>query len=375
MAITTRALVAYEPENGHANFKLEEVTISRPVQPDEVLVRMVASGVCHTDLIFALAPAEAFGPFPKVLGHEGAGYVEEVGSNVTSVKKSDAVLCSFSSCSSCRDCRADHPAFCQSFNTLNYAGTPELYSQSSGHFFGQSSFSNLAVVRERSVVNVSNHIKSQDDLHLFAAMGCAFQTGAGTVENLCGCGPSDAVVILGLGGVGLAGIMAAKISGAQPIVGVDRFTDRLELAKSLGATHVINTADEATPTENLIEVVKEMTGGIGATIVVDTTGAMPLINAAINLIGHRGQMVILGVAPLDAELGLHLVSFMQTGKTVRGSIEGDVNPSIYIPKMIDWFRQGKFAIDKLIKTYPMEDYEKALEDMHRGATVKPVLLW
>lgn len=355
--------------------KLEEVTLARQVEADEILVRMVATGVCHTDILYAMAPAEALGPYPKVLGHEGAGYVEEVGSNVKAIKRGDAVLCSFSSCSSCTDCKTGHPSFCRSFAALNFVSAPELYSKSSGLFFGQSSFSNLCIVRESSVVNVTSLIESKEDLHLFAPLGCGFQTGAGTVENFCNAGPSDAIVIIGLGGVGLSSIMAAKIAGAHTIIGIDRIDARLQLAKSMGATHVINTAEGETPLEKVTDVVKEMTNGDGASIAIDTAGVVPLIKSALDFIGNRGQLVLVGVPPLDTELGVHLVSFLQTGKILRGCIEGDATPSTYVPKMIKWFRDGKLPIDQLIKTYPVAEYAKAIEDMHSGKTIKPVLLW
>ena len=150
------------------------------------------------------------------------------------------------------------------------------------------------------------------------------------------------------------------------------FDERLELAKSVGATHVINTSEKDF---DLTKAIKELTDGIGADIVMDTTGNMGLINSGMEFTANRGQMIILGVPPADGIVPVHLITFMQTGKRLRGSIEGDVTPSEYVPKMIKWHKEGKLPIEKLIKYYKVEEYEKALEDMHKGSTIKPVLIW
>jgi len=286
------------------------------------------------------------------------------------------VLLSFRSCNKCKDCKDSHPAYCQEFSA-NYSGEANVFRTADGpgpsaSFFGQSSFASHAIVKEASVVNVSSVIKNEDELKLFAPLGCGFQTGIGTVDKFCGAGEKDFVVILGLGGVGLSAIMAAKLNNCPIIVGVDRFPERLDLAKSFGATHVINTS---TLENDLAAEIKSLTEGHGSSITVDTTGNMGLIKLGMDFTGNRGQMIILGVPPPDGVLDIHLNTFMQTGKSIRGSIEGDVTPSEYIPKMIQWYRDGKLPIDKLIKFYPVEDFERAISDMNSGVTVKPVLVW
>ncbi|OCK78337.1 NAD(P)-binding protein, partial [Lepidopterella palustris CBS 459.81] len=373
-SISARAIIAHEPVDGQLNWKLENVTL-RELQPTELLVRMVSTGICHTDLIFGMMPKEA-GPYPKVLGHEGAGYVEEIGTDVKNAQVGDAVLLSFQFCSTCKDCKDGHPSYCKQFAAINYGGEQGVYetteSKASGVFFGQSSFSSHAIVKEASVTIVSSIVKNNEELKLFAPLGCGFQTGVGTVDQLTGAGGKDAIVIMGLGGVGLTAIMAAKLKGCITIIGVDRSQERLEMAKTFGATHIVNSSNLKV---SLVEEIRSLTDGNGSSITIDTTGNMDLIGNGMDFTANRGQMIILGVPPMDASLGVHLVSFMQTGKLLRGSIEGDVTPSEYIPKMVQWYRDGKLPIDKLVKFYPVKDFESAIADMKSTVTVKPVLVW
>jgi Zn-dependent alcohol dehydrogenase len=207
---TAQALVAHEPLDGKFKFTLEDVSV-RELKDDEVLVRMVATGICHTDLVFASLPNEA-GPYCKVLGHEGGGYVEKVGASIAHVKEGNSVLLSFSFCGKCRDCEAHHPSFCQLFSEINCVGDPDVFQNTAGvkawgGFFGQSSFASLAIAKGTSVVNVTDLIQNEEELKLFAPLGCGFQTGAGTVDKLCSASKQDIVVILGLGGVGLSSVM------------------------------------------------------------------------------------------------------------------------------------------------------------------------
>ncbi|TVY42259.1 Aryl-alcohol dehydrogenase [Lachnellula occidentalis] len=350
-SVSARAIVAREPVQGKPDWKLEDVTL-RQLESNELLIRIVATGVCHTDLLFALMPPEA-GPYPKVLGHEGAGYVQEIGSKVQNATVGDAVLLSFQFCSTCKNCKQNHPAYCQKFEELNYSGDPEVFhvadgSKSSGSFFGQSSFSSFAIVKDSSTIKVTDLIKNEEELKLFAPLGCGFQTGVGTVDQLAAAGSQDTVVIMGLGGVGLTAVMAAKMKECAIVIGIDRVPERLKIAKMCGATHTINTSDSELDLE---EVVKALTGGNGPTITVDTTGNVNLIRMGVDFTANRGQMILLGVAPMDASLDVPLVKFMQTGKQLRGSIEGDTAPS------------------------EVEEFQTAITEMHTGVAIKPVLIW
>ncbi|RFU32913.1 hypothetical protein B7463_g3416, partial [Scytalidium lignicola] len=358
----SRAIVTHEPRNGQHRFEMQDLTLRPQLQPDELIVHIIASGVCHTDLVFAKEPA--YSPtFPRILGHEGAGYVREAGDSVNVAKVGDAVLLSFSFCSKCRNCKTEHPAYCQQFNELNYVGEVDIFQSKkgpapSGSFFGQSSFSNFTIVKQTSVVNVNTVIKNEYELKLFAPLGCGFQTGMGTVDHFAGAGKADTV--------------AAKIKGALTIIGVDQFESRLGLAKEFGATHVLNTSSTGF---DLVAAIKSLTDGFGSSITVDTTGNVGLISKGMDFTGKRGQMILLGVAPLTAELPVNLITFMQSGKSFRGNIEGDVTPSKYIPKMIQWYHDGRFQIEKLVKFYKADNFEMAFEDMKSGSTIKPILLW
>ncbi|KIW10686.1 hypothetical protein PV08_11650 [Exophiala spinifera] len=370
-SVLARAIVSYEPTEGQIDLRLEDVSI-RDLKDDEVLIRVVATGICHTDLLFG-AMQPPFTPYPKVLGHEGwyfpqlrfsqaeltgkgAGYIEQVGKNVQVGKPGDAVLLSFSYCSTCRDCSALHPSYCESFSTVNYVTDPETFLSPDGQnigglFFGQSSMASYTIARQASVVNVSSLIHDESELKIFAPLGCGFQTGFGAIDLVAKAGSGDAVVVMGIGGVGFSAIAGAKLNKCHTIIAIDRVEQRLQLAREFGATHVINS----TETEDLVAEVKSLTKGAGSTITLDTTGNMRLIENGLAMTANRGQMIVVGVPPMDAQLIVHVVSFLQTGKILRGCIEGDATPGEYIPTMIKHFRAGQFPIDKLVKLYPVGD--------------------
>jgi Zn-dependent alcohol dehydrogenase len=196
---------------------------------------------------------------------------------------------------------------------LNYiAEANTFYGESGegyvGKYFGQSSFASMTACKESSVVNVAGIVKNEDELKKFAPLGCGFQTGAGAVTNIAQAGKEDVVVILGLGGVGLAALMAANLSGCRLIIGVDRVEEKLEMAKGLGASVVINTSD---PTLDLAQAIKSLTDGYGASITIETTGNMELIKSGVDFTALRGQIVFIGIPPADAELNVHLVNLIQ----------------------------------------------------------------
>lgn len=178
----------------------------------------------------------------------------------------------------------------------------------SGSFFGHSSFAAFSVAKEGSVVNVTDLVKDEEELKMFSPMGCGSQTGAGTVSELAKAGKGDGVVVMGLGGVGLCAIMSAKIQGCHTIIGIDRIASRLDLAKELGATHVINTSDASV---DLIVEIRKITKNVGATIVIDTTGNMELIKQGVEFTAYFGQFIILGVPPRDGNLEINLLSYMK----------------------------------------------------------------
>ncbi|VZI13341.1 unnamed protein product [Fusarium fujikuroi] len=342
---STTAIVAHAPQDGKRNWKLEQLQLRAPSE-NEAIVEMVASGVCHTDLGCGTDPDGTPGfpvpPYPRVLG---AGYVRAVGSKVTKVKPGDAVLLSFAFCTQCHNCKFGAPGYCHEFTALNFSGSGEAFQTSKptsqrvgGSFFGQSSFAKLTRVQETSLVNVTDLITHPEDLKLFAPLGCGIQTGSGTITELAAAKPDDKVAIMGLGGVGLAAIMGAKLRGCKNIIGIDRVPARIEMVANLG--------DE----------VRKITGGSGSTITVDATGVMPLIQQGLDFTANQGKIVLLGVAPMTAGLEISVVPFMVTGKQLIGSMEGGVLPEDYIPRMIRWFQKGQFPIERLIKFYPPQAY-------------------
>lgn len=239
--------------------------------------------------------------------------MEKIGPAVTVAKVGDPVVLSFASCTMCNPCRTGHPAYCPEMPALNYISEPDVFHGESGNeyggkYFGQSSFASMTACKESSVVNVLGNVKTEEELKMFAPLGCGFQTGAGAVTNISQAGKNDAIAIIGLGSVGLAAIMAAKLRGCHIIIGVDRFEERLDMAKSLGATDVTSTSNLST---TLAEAIKDITNGYGTSITVDTTGNMDLIKAGVEFTALNGQIIFIGIPPSEAELSVHMVTLIQ----------------------------------------------------------------
>ncbi|KAI6854633.1 NAD(P)-binding protein [Hortaea werneckii] len=376
-----KAIVCHDTLTNNG-WKMEEVGVRQPGD-GELLVEMVATGVCHTDTLIGSLPGGAapIAFYPRVLGHEGSGYVKKVGKGVTVAQPGDPVLLSFAFCRDCEVCKAGHHSHCDSFNELNFGGPHRVFSLASksgepeigGAFFGQSSFANLSIVRQCSVVNAKDLVFNRTELQLFAPLGCGIQTGAGTVLNAAQAKPNDVVLVMGLGGVGLSAIMGARIAGCRRIVGLDRIESRLKLAKDLGCTDVIDGSKLGD--KSLVETIKEVAGGGGPTIAIDTTGAPPLIKAGLEGIRNRGKFVQVGSAPFDFNLDFNMFQFMVAGKQVIGAVEGQAYPPDFVPQMVQWYREGRFPIDKLMRLMPAQEFERALEEMHDGSTIKPILTW
>ncbi|KAL2795182.1 hypothetical protein BJX66DRAFT_350759 [Aspergillus keveii] len=387
-----RALISYSPHSS-GGWKLQPVTL-RPLREKELLVEIVASGICQTDLHFAGAESGFGVHYPRVMGHEGAGYVREIGPGTTVAKVGDPVIMSFSCCKSCEPCERGHPAHCFNFNAINFEVVPENFvfkspasaSQATqtptdssspdiyGKFFGQSSFASASIVREDSIVNVSGLVESKDDLALLSPLGCGIQTGSGAIINAASAGPNDRVAVIGLGGVGLSAVMGAKIAGCTQIIGIDRHESRLELAKELGATHVIRV-DPGADLGDATEAVKAATDGLGTNITLDTTGVPALIAEGVKMTAFKGRILQVGTAPETGTLTIPIHEFMVSGKQFIGVVEGDVVPREYIPELITWMKEGKLPLERIVKFYQAEDFEVAIRDMQSGQTVKPVILW
>jgi aryl-alcohol dehydrogenase len=360
----TRAAVV---EGQGQPFTMTEVELDEP-RDDEVLVRMVATGICHTDLTMgSFLPPEMF---PNVFGHEGAGVVEQVGAAVEGLEAGDHVVMSFRSCRDCAKCKAGLVGYCDQTLLLNYMGmrmdgSTSLSRDGSpvfGSFFGQSSLAAHALAYADNCVKVDPDL----DLTLVAPYGCGFQTGAGTVLNVLRPGTDDSLVVYGVGAVGLAAIAAAAAEGVESIVAVDPLASRREVAARFGAT----TVD---PTDGpVVDRVKELTGG-GATYGIDTTAIPEVVKQAQQSLGVRGTLVALGLGA--EEYTVDAIDLLQAGKTVKASIEGDSDPQEMVPRLLEMRAAGTFPMDDLVTTYPADEIARAVADVTSGAVVKPVLEW
>ncbi|MGW2382340.1 NAD(P)-dependent alcohol dehydrogenase [Streptomyces sp. NPDC001658] len=366
MSITTRAAVV---ESGGAPFTLSDVVLDEP-GPHEAVVRMVAAGLCHTDL--GVASGGLPFPLPGVLGHEGAGIVEAVGSAVTGIAPGDHVVLSFTSCGACRNCDGGHPAYCSTWLPLNLIGGRRADGTSpisrageplGGHFFGQSSFAERAVVNDRSLVKVDTDVP----LESIAPLGCGVQTGVGAVWNVLKPATGSTIVVLGAGAVGLSAVMAAALTPATTVVAVDRVGERLSLAKELGATHTVDAGER-----DLAEALAEITGGRGADGVVETTGNVGVLRQGVDALAARGTLVVVGAPPFGTEVALD-VNGLLGGKQVVGLTLGDAETQSFIPALVELVKDGRLPLDRLISTYPFADIEQAVRDMRAGKAIKPVL--
>ena len=354
------------------SFDLAPAYLDQP-RDDEVVVRVVATGLCHTDLVVRdqVYPV----PLPIVLGHEGAGIVEAVGSAVQKVATGDHVAVSFLNCGRCRPCFDGSPASCANFNDMNFAGrrpdgSHALTSAESGdpatlhdRFFGQSSFATYAIAHER------NTVKVRDDapLELLGPLGCGIQTGAGTVLRALKVGAGATFAVTGAGAVGLSAVMAAHVAGATTIIAIDVVPSRLDLARELGATHVVNGAET-----DAVEEIRRITGS-GVDYALDTTGLPALIRQAVDALRQRGTAAILGASRPDATLDIAANEFMQSCKTIIGVVEGDSVPDVFVPQLLELHMQGRFPFDRLVQFYDFDQINQAAADTESGATVKPIL--
>jgi aryl-alcohol dehydrogenase len=364
-----RTTVAIVEEQG-AEFSLSEVELDDP-RADEVLVRLVATGLCHTDITLrSFLPAEMF---PNVFGHEGAGVVEAVGTDVTGIDVGDHVVMSLRSCRSCVNCRDGLVGYCESSLLLNYMGmrmdgSTTMSRDASpvfGSFFGQSSLAQHALAYADNCVVVDPSL----DLTRLAPYGCAFQTGAGTVLNLLRPKPDESLVVYGVGAVGLAAIAAARAEGVESVVAVDPLAGRREHAASFGAL----TVDPSDVGEvSVVDRVKELTGG-GAAYGIDTTAIPEVVKQGQQSLAARGTLVALGLGA--EEYVLDAVDLLQNGKTVTSSVEGESDPQLMIPRLIKMNAAGTFVLDHLVTTYPFAEINTAVADVTAGTVVKPVLVW
>lgn len=344
-------------------FAYERVRLDAP-RAEELLVRIAAVGLCHTDL--AVRSGRLPAPTPIVLGHEGAGTVEAVGSAVTDFAPGDRVVLSFASCGQCDACRDRRPAHCVRFGELNLSGARADGSGTlsgsggetiAGAFFGQSSLASHALTSARNAV----HLPDELPFELAAPLGCGVQTGAGAVFNTLRIPAGASVIVAGVGSVGLAAVMAARAAGATTIIAIDLLEPRLRLAHALGATHTIDARD------NCVERILNITG-IGAEFAIDTTAEPSVISSLLTATRPGAGIALLGIGRSNARIPL---AFM-AGKRIFGGIEGDAEPRAFLPRLLELHRAGRFPFERLVTLYRFDDLERAIADVERGATVKAV---
>jgi aryl-alcohol dehydrogenase len=364
--IQTRAAVVDEPG---AAFTIQQIELDDP-RPHEVVVRMVAAGLCHTDL--SVRAGNLPFPLPGVLGHEGAGVVEAVGSMVSRVAPGDHVVLTFTSCGRCGACRGGHPAYCDTWLPTNLLGglrddgTHTLRRGGhgiGGHFFGQSSFATRALADERSLVKVDPEIP----LDVVAPLGCGIQTGAGAVLNVLEPDYGSSIAVFGSGAVGLAAIAAATWVNAARIIAIDLVEHRLQLAAELGATDTINAAEH-----DVAEALRELTGGRGVDNAVETTGNVGVLRTAVDALSARGGCAVIGAPPFGTEVAFD-VNGLLTGKRIIGVTEGDSEPETLIPFLIRQYQVGQLPLEKMITGFEFADINEAADSIHTGRAIKPVL--
>ena len=362
-------------EKTGAPFVLRELQLDGP-RADEILVRIVAVGICQTD-VHVRDRVQAAG-LPAVLGHEGSGVVEEVGSAVTQVKPGDRVVLSYDSCGQCRFCLSDRYSYCEQAMAINFGGsrldgTNALHrvdgtagdparTEVHGHFFGQSSFATYALATERNVVKAPGDLP----LELLGPLGCCLQTGAGAVLNSLQVPAGASIAILGTGAVGLSAVMAARVAGANPIIGVDLVPGRLALARELGATHTIDARKE-----DIRKRIAEITGS-GVDYALEITALPEMLTLAVDILAPCGRAGQIGGGVPGAAASISM-SRLLLGRSVRGIIQGDSIPRVFIPKLIEMFRRGEFPFDRLVRFYDFAQINQAVADAATGDTIKPIL--
>ncbi|ETI22685.1 hypothetical protein G647_06761 [Cladophialophora carrionii CBS 160.54] len=372
--MTTEALVLPALK---APLQLQRVHLS-PLQKDEVLVEMHATGICHTDLscMDGMLPIST----PAVLGHEGAGVVLAVGTDVSHVSKGDKVLLSINVCQKCPNCLAGHPNYCDqgmprnfggrrvsdgsttiSIDTNTEDGTVPCFSS----FFGQSSFSRHAVVDQSCVLKVPQ----DTDLRLFAPLGCGISTGVGSVVNTLDLKDGSSLAVFGVGSVGLSVVMAGKLRNAGTIIAIDLNPHRLEVARKLGATHVVHG--------NSADVVAEVKAHApsGVNYAVDCTGAAKVIETMMECLAVRGRAAQVGLTAPDGTVPIKILQHLLRGQEYVGCAGGDCIPGKMLPYLVEQQQAGNFPLEEIVSYYDAKDHARAFEDSRSGKAIKAVLCW
>ena len=364
MSISTVAAVVHEPKG---EFALEAIRLA-DLQPDEALIKVEACGICHMDI-----EAKEMMDLPCIMGHEGAGVIIETGSAVSEVQVGDRVIAGYGFCGSCRQCSADRPYFCEQSWESAFSGkrldgsstaTDEAGSTVSAAFFQQSTFARHAIVQARSLVKLADDVPWQ----VAAALPCGFLTGAGSATNLLHVDPDSSFLVLGVGAVGIGAIVGAKMAGCKTIVAVDIRDNRLELAREFGAAHTINGLEVD------LDEWSNSNCPTGFTHVLETTGNKEVFAGGCRSLAVGGSMAYAILpAPME-EFEFKPFELFTKGAVLKAVSFGSAVPSVLVSKMIEWWSNGSFPVEKLIQTFDFEDINTAVAASDSGEVVKPVLL-
>src|SRR5437899_707007 len=367
----TRAAVAFEAKKP---LEIVEVDLDGP-KAGEVLVEIKATGICHTDA-YTLDGFDSEGIFPSILGHEGAGIVREVGTGVASVKPGDHVIpLSTPECRQCKSCLSRKTNLCTAIRATQGKGLmPDgssrfsLGGETVYHYMGCSTFANFTVLPEIAVAK----IREDAPFDKVCYIGCGVTTGIGAVINTAKVEAGANCVVFGLGGIGLNVIQGLRLVGANMIVGVDLNTDKKQWGERFGMTHFVNPA-EAGP--ELVKHLVDLTGG-GADYSFECVGNVDLMRVALECC-HKGwgESVIIGVAPAGAEIRTRPFQLV-TGRVWRGTAFGGARGRTDVPKIVDWYMEGKIEIDPMIThTMPLPDINKGFQLMHEGKSIRSVVVY
>lgn len=347
--------------------EIEEISIDKP-GPHEVLIRTAACGLCHSDLHFIEGAYPH--PLPAVPGHEAAGIVEAVGSEVRTVKPGDAVItCLSAFCGHCEFCVTGRMSLCLGGDTRRAPDQTPRLSRSDGSPMFQ--MLNLSAFAEQMLIHehACTRINPEMPLDRAAVIGCAVTTGAGTIFNACKVTPGETVAVVGCGGVGLAAINAAKIAGAGRIVAADPIPEKRELAKKLGATDVVDAASDAAAADIL-----EMTGG-GVDHAIEAVGRPASGELAVKSLKRGGTATILGMMPLTHSVGLSAIDLL-SGKKLQGAIMGANRFPVDMPRLVDFYLRGLLDLDSIIaERIPLEGINQGFEKMKKGDSARSVIVF
>ncbi|MFL9919071.1 zinc-dependent alcohol dehydrogenase family protein [Paraburkholderia fungorum] len=351
--------------------RIEEIDLAPP-GPDEVLIKIAAAGLCHSDL--SVINGDRPRPMPMALGHEASGVVQELGAGVTDLQVGDHVVVVFvPSCGHCAPCAEGRPALCEPGAAANGAGT--LLSGARrltrdgeivNHHLGCSVFAEYATVSRHSVIKIDPTVPL-DEAALF---GCAVLTGVGAVVNTAQVRVGASVAVIGLGGVGLAALIGAHAAGARQIIAVDLSDDKLEQARALGATHTVNAGQE-----NALEHIRELSAG-GVEFAFEFAGSIRALDLAYSITRRGGSTVTAGLPPSTARWPMPAVSLVAEERTVKGSYIGTCVPSRDIPRFIDLYKQGRLPVNKLLTgRLKLDEINHGFDLLHEGKAIRQVVVF